>query len=342
MKRVKRTIACILAVVLFLMSGSKIVFARTIQENESISLESKENEETKKFKKEVRDAGRKIAEERGLILSEEEFEQLRMRYARLNEANYRGVDTESMTQQLYRDMKSCSVSLEDIYLENPDLMQKAFSVEGLDQIYLTSSSNLGARTASETPEIGDYRLGEYYTYSEWIETDEVETDSFEELAELAIEIAAVGLKPAQAIVVTLLDNVIPTDSWNACSDYHLVTLSERCLSERWGEIYTFGGILGETEWRGYCGTSRTDVYAIAVAVTWKGNVCYSQTSDAVKMYYSASPVYRKKLYIMDRSRELYKAACENETLLFGVPVGWLEFNMVESIEFTYDVQNPFE
>lgn len=143
-------------------------------------------------------------------------------------------------------------------------------------------------------------------------------------------------------MVSVLQTAIGSYTWTSCSNYHLTTLEESCIAERWGEVYTPGGLRGTSEWRGYCNASRIDEYAIATAITWKGNICISDTTGAVRVHYEYDNIYYKSTYLKERSLELYQQAYdETFTVLYGVLPGYVEYNWDTDFSWTSSKDNPF-
>lgn len=237
MRAIKRMVAAVMLVTMVFCMVSTTALAASYDNIPVDSLTALNDA----FEEKVRRAGRIIAEERGLLLPASAYEQHRNAYAGQNTLN-------ADTQTFYEEVKNNSVTLDDIYQEFPALASEALSTTGLDSSY---TEPLVAVRASSDPEFGDYRSKIYYTYYERVETDSVESDTYSGLANLAISIVSIGLKPAQAIVVSVLQAAIGSNTWTSCSDYHLTTLEESCLSGKWGEVYTSGGLLCETDWRGY-------------------------------------------------------------------------------------------
>lgn len=121
-------------------------------------------------------------------------------------------------------------------------------------------------------------------------------------------------------------------------------LYEKCSTERWGEVYTSGGLLCDTDWRGYCEASREDVYAIATAITWKGNVSYGNSSNLVRVYYEYDNVFYNTTHIKNKALELYqKAYDETFTILYGVwpSLQYVEYNWRNDYSWTNPANNPF-
>lgn len=328
MRAIKRMVAAVMLVTMVFCMVSTTALAASYDNIPVDSLTAINDA----FEEKVRRAGRIIAEERGLLLPASAYEQHRNAYAGQNTLN-------ADTQTFYEEVKNNSVTLDDIYQEFPALASEALSTTGLDSSY---TEPLVAVRASSDPEFGDYRSNIYYTYYERVETDSVESDTYSGLANLAISIVSISLKPAQAIVVSVLQAAIGSNTWTSCSDYHLTTLEESCLSGKWGEVYTSGGLLCETDWRGYCYASRTDEYAIATAVTWKGNTCFSETTDAVRVHYAYDDKFYNATYLRTKSLELYqKAYDETYTVLYGVLPGYVEYNWYDDVTWTSPKSNPF-
>lgn len=329
MSNIKRICAIALSMAMMLCVVSTTAFAAAPIENISADDFAVLNDA---FEEKVRRAGRIIAEEKGLLVDANTFEQYKNSYA-----NKTMSDADTVT--FYEEIKSTSITLNEIYQRFPDLATEAVNTAGLDKAYIEPMTT---RASTADPEFGDYRSQIYYTYYERVETDDVESDTYSGLANLAISIASIGLKPAQAILVSVLQTAIGSYTWTSCSDYHLTTLEERCLSGKWGEVYTSGGLLCETDWMGYCYASRTDEYAIATAVTWRGNVCISDTTDAVRVHYDYDDKYYNSTYLRTRSLELYQQAYdETYTILYGVLPGYVEYNWNDDYSWTSSKDNPF-
>lgn len=283
------------------------------------------------FEEKVRRAGRVIAEEKGLLIDADTFAQYQSMYANKN-------ISEAEKSTLHKEIRDNSVTLNDIYQRFPDLAVEAKNIDGLDHSYVEPI----LEKDSSTPKFGDYRSKIYYSYSERTKTDSVKSSTYSGLQNLAISIVAIGLKPAQSILISVLQTAIGSYSWTSCSDYHLTTLQEKCLSGKWGEVYTSGGLLCETDWRGYCYASRTDKYAIATAVTWRGNICISNTTNAVHVSYAYDNKYLNATYIKKRTLELYQQAYdETYTILYGVLPGYVEYNWNDDYIWTVSTNNPF-
>lgn len=285
------------------------------------------------FEEKLRQAGRKIAEENNLIMSIEEYE------AYKNRTNTISALSEEEIAEYYKEVQATTVSLDDIYTAYPELADEALSIDELDPIYSSA-----AIAPLADPECGDYRLQPRYRYSERVEYDEVDSETYDGLANLTIAVMSAGLKPAQTIAVSLLQSVIPTNSWRTCKNYHVTTLYEKCSTERWGEVYTSGGLLCDTDWRGYCEASREDVYAIATAITWKGNVSYGNSSNLVRVYYEYDNVFYNTTHIKNKALELYqKAYDETFTILYGVwpSLQYVEYNWRNDYSWTNPANNPF-
>ena len=323
-----KKVLSILLVIVMLLSMSINVFAATTEKeitDEFISYNDA-------FEEKVRRAGRIIAEEKGLLVDADKFEEHRNSY------ESKTMSAED-TVEFYTEIRNNSITLSEIYQRFPELAEESRKTVGLDKSYVAES---GSKATSADPEFGGYRSQIYYTYYERVETDEVESATYSGLANLAISIASIGLKPAQSILVSVLQTVIGSYTWTSCSDYHLTTLEERCLSGKWGEVYTSGGLLCDTDWRGYCYASRTDEYAIATAVTWRGNVCISNTTNAVRVHYAYDDKYYNSTYLRTRSLELYQQAYdETYTLLYGVLPGYVEYNWYDDYTWTSSKDNPF-
>lgn len=328
MRTFKKICAVVLSMAMMLCVVSTATFAVT---NENISADDFATLNDA-FEEKVRRAGRTIAEEKGLLVDAGKYEQHKNAYA--NKPMSAGD-----TKTFYEEIRNSSVTLSEIYQRFPDLAKEAVNTTGIDSSYIEP---LATKASTSDPEFGDYRSQIYYTYYERVETDDVESDTYSGLANLVISIASIGLKPAQAILVSVLQTVIGSYTWTSCSDYHLTTLEERCLSGKWGEVYTSGGLLCDTDWRGYCYASRTDEYAIATAVTWRGNICISNTTNAVRVHYAYDDKYYNSTYLRTRSLELYQQAYdETYTLLYGVWPGYVEYNWSDDYTWTSSKDNPF-
>ena len=294
-------------------------------------LELQPISEIEAFEDEIRRAGRIVAENRGLLVNEEELNQFRVNYSRTELNEY-------AVQDFYQNVRANSVTLEEIYYENPALAHRALSIQGLDSSYLEPFS----QQTSPTPSFGDYRLQTYYTYSNRTEYDSVQSKTYAALANISVGIISIGLKPAQAIIVTVLQNVVPANSWSTNSDYRVTTLYDRCVSGRWGEVYTPGGLLMSSEWRGYCYAQREDTYSIAVASAWRGNTLYSNTSKSALVSYKYDNKFYDTSYLKTRALELYKTNYDaSYTILYGVIAVILEYNMKSDVSWKTSLNNPF-
>ncbi len=331
MKRIVKIAAMVLLVTTVVCTESTKVAVAANRKKEEVPIEKINFE----FEDKVRRAGRIIAEEKGLLIPADAYETHVRAYAAATVNEYE-------TTEFHREIIDNAVSLEDIYLQFPELADEAINTAGIDPDYVEP---LVKPMEESSPEFGDYRSKIYYTYYERIETDEVEADTFSALAELVINIASVGLKPVQSIAVSVLQSVVSAlpDPWTSCSDYHVITMEEKCLSGKWGEVYTSGGLFCETGWRGYCYASREDVYAIATAVAWNGNKCFSNTTDAKLVHYEYDDKYYDSAYLKEKSLELYQQAYdETYTLLYGVWPGYVEYNWSADKSWTTKRANPFK
>ncbi len=283
------------------------------------------------FESKLRLAGREIAKEKGLILPSEMYA--------LHNSMYERTACEKETEIFYDEIKNNSITINDIYSKYPELAREALETENLDSSYiapLTVEQNRGE------PAFGSYRQQTYYTYYERAETDSINSETYSSLAGLLISIASIGLKPAQAIFYSVLQSIAGAYTIQTSRDCHLTTLYEHCLTGKWGEVYSSGGALCENRWLGFVYTCRTDTYAIASAIAWKGNQCYANTTSPVLVNYEYNQYYYDSVYLWRRSLEMYQEAYDlTYTYLYGVLPGHVEYNITKHFSWTNSQTNPF-
>ena len=145
-----KKVLCIVLSLVMLLSMSTSVFAATTEKeitDEFISYNDA-------FEEKVRRAGRIIAEEKGLLVDADKFEEHRNSY------ESKTMSAED-TVEFYTEIRNNSITLGEIYQRFPELAEESRKTVGLDKSYVAES---GSKATSADPEFGDYRSQIYYTY----------------------------------------------------------------------------------------------------------------------------------------------------------------------------------
>lgn len=142
MSKLKRICAIVLSMAMMFCVVSTTAFATTpignITADDVVILNDA-------FEEKVRRAGRIIAEERGLLVDTNTFEQYKSSYATQAMNN-----TDMAT--FYEEIKSNSVTLDEIYQRFPELATEAVNTTGLDKAYIEPMTT---RNSTASPEFGD-------------------------------------------------------------------------------------------------------------------------------------------------------------------------------------------
>lgn len=290
------------------------------------------NSQVEKLEEKIRQAGLEYAIENDLLLTEQQMNEIR---------NSFNTDKQRSVMDKY---KKYSISQKDIFKHSPALRKEAeeLALKSPEMREIFSLEMDIMSTHPSNPDFGDYFLDTLYNYSEKtvIDTKNAETSSI--LAQLTINLASIGFKPVAAIAYAILSAVLPDiDIAQTCSDYEVTSKEHTCLTTKWGDVYSSGGLLGEDDWWSYVETQRLDVYSTVLVEAWDGNQ-FKASLDTAKVEYKYNEYYYNSTYMRNTALARYQDAVDNSTLLYGVGIVWPEYNMTYHTTWVTSDSNPFD
>lgn len=235
-----------------------------------------ENKIKADFEDKIKEEGFEIAKERGLLMSQEEAEN--MTYEMNNCSSVQ--EKEEITNKY----KKYQLSQEEIIDNSPKLKEEAQLIidENSELTNNISSSDTLVKAMAVGNSFRDWDLVTSYSYTEQTTNDTRTAKDYSKLSEITIGIISCGLKPAASIAVSVLQAVTGSSA-TACKNYEMKSSYHDCTTTRSVEINT-PSYFGSSVCLDYAYAFRVDRYAKMQVDAWNGNVFYTNSKTA-KVHY---------------------------------------------------------